>query len=95
MRYRGTVKIELSRDLAPDDLEDVKKALEEVNRSLTKGFKDPGEGGKIVNWSYIGKTLHLEIESRKLRIDEAAMRIKNSLEESLGSKRKIGIRNVR
>ncbi|MEM2007157.1 MAG: aminoacyl--tRNA ligase-related protein [Sulfolobales archaeon] len=95
MKYRGTVRVELSRDLAPGDLEDMKKALEEVNRSLAKGFKDPEEGGKVVNWSYAGRALCFEVESRRLRIDEAAMRIKNSLETSLGSMRKIGVRSIR
>ncbi|MCS7099852.1 MAG: aminoacyl--tRNA ligase-related protein [Sulfolobales archaeon] len=94
MRFRGIVKIELSRSLGQDDLKVLEEAIGEVSQSLVKGFRDPEDGGRILNWRSEDKFLVIEIESRRLRIDEAAMRVKNSLEESLGSRRRIGIRDI-
>ncbi len=94
MRYRGVVKLELSRDLTPEDLEALEKALGEAGLALAKGFRSPEEGGRIVGWERVGRVLRLSVETGRLRIDEASMRVKNSLEVSLGVRR-IGIRSVR
>lgn len=85
----------MSRDLTSDDIEALKSALEEVSSSLVKGFRGPEEGGKVDSWGREGRVLYFEIESRKLRIDEAAMRIKNALEASLGGRRRIGVRGIK
>lgn len=87
--------MELSRDISEDDLETLRRSVNEAAQALTKGFKDPEEGGKIESWSYSGRTLSLTISSKRLRIDEATMRIRNVLEEVLGSSRKIGVRYIK
>jgi len=78
-----------------EDLEALRIGIDSAARALVKGFKDPEEGGRIESWSFSGKVLSLVISSRRLRIDEAAMRVKNVLEEVLGSTRKIGVRYVK
>ncbi len=94
MKCRGTVRVELSRDVTRDDLEALEKALKEVGLALAKGFRSPEEGGRVVSWEHAGRVLSLNIETGRLRIDEASMRVKNSLEASLGARR-IGVRGIR
>ncbi|MCX8184688.1 MAG: aminoacyl--tRNA ligase-related protein [Sulfolobales archaeon] len=94
MRFKGVVRIELSRSLNQDDSKALEEAIREVSLSLVKGFRDPEDGGRVLSWRSEDRFLVLEVESRRLRIDEAAMRVRNSLEASLGSSRRIGVRDI-
>jgi seryl-tRNA synthetase len=95
MRFRGRLRVELSREIVEEDLEAIREALEAVGHHLVKGFRNPEEGGRVESWSYSGRVLELVISSGRLRLDEASMRVRRVLEEVLGRSRRLGVRGLR
>ncbi len=96
MEFTGTVEIIFSKVLSEDMKKEIEKIVEYLNRDyLKRGTRDPKEAAHINSYTFKDSEITLEIETgSKIRIDEAALRIKNVLSATLGSRYKIGIRGV-
>ncbi len=95
MRFVGTLVLELSRELPSEAIEDLKKVIEFLNRDyLKRGGGE--EGAEIVRWSVEGSKIVMELVcGRRVRIDEASLRIRNVLTKEIGPKYRVGIRELR
>jgi len=94
MRFRGELIITLSRPLEEEIL---KPVIDELNNSVLKrGARNPEDAAHIETWSIDGTTIKMLLRAgRSVRIDEAALRIKNTLSEKLGRSIRVGIRDLR
>jgi len=98
MRFVGRAVFELSKELPPEGAEVLKSVVEYLNKDyLKRGCgKDPSAGAEIVGWRAEGRRLVLDIVcGRRVRMDEAVLRIRKVMSERLGRELRIGIRGVR
>ena len=96
MKFRGTLHIVFNQDIESIGREEFSEIIDDLNKEiLIKGAKDPAEAAKILDWSIEDSRLILQLESgRKVRIDDAALRIRNAFLRDFCRKHKVGVREL-
>jgi seryl-tRNA synthetase len=96
MILTGTLEITLSKALPPEAYEELRKLIDFLNNDyLKRGAKRPEDAATIESYEIRDNVLIIKlISGSKVRLDEASLRIKNSLSNALGNKFRIGVRKL-
>ena len=96
IKFHGFVDYTLSAIPSTELINELKDIIQFLNNNvLRKGAEKAEEAARIISHEIYDKVLTFEIESgSKVRLHHAALRIKNHLAKILGSKYKIGIREI-
>ncbi len=97
MRFQGVLEITFSRELPPEALKELEELIQYLNTDyLKRGARDPADAATILKWRTEKAKLIIDlIAGRSVRIDEAALRIRNALLQKLGPKYRLGVRRLR
>lgn len=96
IRFRGFVEYILSKKPPEKFVNRLESLIKDLNADvLTRGAKTPEEAARITEFALENQKMILKIESgRRVRLHQAALRVKNALAPVLGRDYKIGIREV-
>jgi seryl-tRNA synthetase len=96
MILTGTLEITLSKPLPSEAINDMPKIVEFLNEDyLKRGARRVEDAATITEFNANLNTIIMKIKTgTKVRLDEASLRVKNVLANSMGNKYRIGIRKL-
>ncbi|HID80232.1 MAG TPA: hypothetical protein EYP48_00745, partial [Ignisphaera sp.] len=97
MKFRGVLEATFSRQLPQSAYTELEEVIRYLNEEyLKRGARTIEDAATIVSWKIENSKLIIYLETgRSVRIDEAALRIRNVISQRLGSKYRLGIRQLR
>jgi len=97
MKFRGILEATFNRQPPHSAYAELEEVIRYLNEEyLKRGAKSAEDAATIVNWRIEDSKLIMYLETgRSVRIDEAALRIRNVISQRLGSKYRLGIRQLR